>query len=101
MHVAMWTCRDIVYALSQVARLQSEPSAHNWTLAKRILRYLHGTRERGLTFSPANDAAAANVVRGYVDTSWGEDLSTRSSSGYGPSVHSRIPELRRGCQQVI
>ena len=83
LYVAMWTRPDIAFAVSQVARFQADPSTYHWTLAKHILRYLHGTRDRGLTFSPASDAAAANVVRGYVDASWGEDLSTRKSqSGY-------------------
>jgi len=83
LYVAMWTRPDIAFAVSQVARFQADPSAYHWTLAKHVLRYLHGTRERGLTFSAASDAGAANVVRGYVDASWGEDLSTRKSqSGY-------------------
>jgi hypothetical protein len=38
LYVAMWTRPDIVFAVSQVARFQSDPSAHHWTLAKHILR---------------------------------------------------------------
>ena len=78
----MWTRPDIAFAVSQVARFQSDPSVYHWDLAKNILRYLKGTRARGLTFSPGAHGDAG-VVRGYVDASWGEDPSTRKSqSGY-------------------
>ena len=73
----MWTRPDIAFAVSQVARFQGDPSVYHWTLAKHILRYLRGTRDRGLTYSPGT--GAAGVVRGYVDASWGEDPSTRKS----------------------
>ena len=82
LYVAMWTRPDIAFAVSQVARFQSDPSVYHWDLAKNILRYLKGTRARGLTFSPGAHGDAG-VVRGYVDASWGEDPSTRKSqSGY-------------------
>ena len=81
LYVAMWTRPDIAFAVSQVARFQSDPSVYHWTLAKHILRYLRGTRERGLIYSPGD--GDAGVVRGYVDASWGEDSSTRKSqTGY-------------------
>ena len=81
LYVAMWTRPDVAFAVSQVARFQSDPSVYHWTLAKHILRYLQGTRNRGLTFSPGD--GDAGVVRGYVDASWGEDPSTRKSqSGF-------------------
>ena len=39
LYVAMWTRPDIAFAVSQVARFQSDPSVYHWTLAKHILRY--------------------------------------------------------------
>ena len=82
LYVAMWTRPDIAFAVSQVARFQSDPSVYHWDLAKNILRYLKGTRARGLTFSPGAHGDAS-VVCGYVDASWGEDpLTRKSQSGY-------------------
>ncbi len=81
LYVAMWTRPDIAFAVSQIARFQSDPTEHHWQCAKHILRYLKGTRQYGLTFSASQHAPP--VLRGYVDASWGEDLSTRKSqSGY-------------------
>jgi hypothetical protein len=80
LYVATWTRPDIAFAVSQVARFQTDPSVYHWDLAKHILRYLRGTRELGLTFAPGSAVA---TVRGDVDASWGEDPSTRKSqSGY-------------------
>ena len=82
LYVAMWTRPDIAFAVSQIARFQSKPSVHHWECAKRILRYLKGTRQLGLTYS-TGVTGQQPVLRGYVDASWGEDLDTRrSQSGY-------------------
>ena len=35
----MWTRPDIAFAVSQVARFQSDPSVYHWALAK-LLEYL-------------------------------------------------------------
>ena len=67
LYVAMWTRPDIAFAVSQVSRWQSDPSTYHWDLAKSILRYLKGTRTRGLTFSPgAGDAGVGVGVGGIV-----------------------------------
>lgn len=82
LYVAMWTRPDIAFAVSQVARFQAKPGRHHWECAKRILRYLKGTRTTGLTYS-ASGSSRPPVLQGYVDASWGEDLDTRrSQTGY-------------------
>lgn len=43
------TRTDIVYAVSQLSRLNSVWSVHHWTAAKHILRYLKGTQDFGIT----------------------------------------------------
>lgn len=81
LYVAMWTRPDIAFAVSQVARHQQQPTQHHWQCAKHILRYLKGTREVGLTYSAKSPTSLS--LRGYVDASYGEDLSTRrSQTGY-------------------
>jgi len=100
LYVAMWTRPDIAFAVSQVSRWQSDPSMYHWDLAKSILRYLKGTRTRGLTFSPG--AGDAGVVRGYVDASWGEDSSTRKSqSGFVFTLGSAAISWKSKLQQTV
>ena len=83
LYVGMWTRPDISFAVSQVARFQQDPTENHWHAAKHILRYLKGTRDLGLTFSSPKGDAQGELLRGYVDASWGEDPSTRKSqSGF-------------------
>jgi len=83
LYVSTWTRPDIAFAVSQVARFQSQPTVAHWYAAKCILRYLHGTRDLGLTYSASEGA----LPRGYVDASWGEDPDTRrSQSGYALTI---------------
>ncbi len=80
LYVAMWTRPDIAFAVSQVARFQQNPSNNHWMYAKHILRYLKGTRTLGLSYAATGTPL---VLRGFVDASYAEDLSTRrSQTGY-------------------
>ena len=51
-------CRpDISYAVQKVAQFADKPTGNAVTAAKRILRYLSGTRERGVEYTPENEKA--------------------------------------------
>jgi hypothetical protein len=86
----------MAFAVTQLARHQERPTMRHWEAAKRCLRYLKATRDKGLTFSATPNPAVADATRdvganiispttlhGYVDASWAEDLDTRrSQTGY-------------------
>jgi hypothetical protein len=46
---------DIAFAVHQVARFSHEPKHSHEVAVKRIVRYLKGTRNRGLVFRPRDD----------------------------------------------
>ena len=46
---------DIAFAVHQVARFSHEPKRSHEVAVKRIVRYLKGTRNRGLVFRPRDD----------------------------------------------
>ena len=70
---------DISYATSVVSSFSSNPGEVHWTAAKRIIRYLKGTKHMRLTYDKANEGS----FRGFTDVDWGNDPDTRRSvTGY-------------------
>lgn len=56
-----------------------DPGEAHWIAAKRILRYLEGTKTWKLTYAKNT----ADQLQAYTDADWGNDVDTRrSTSGY-------------------
>ena len=70
---------DIMYAVNLVARFMHQPHESHWRIAKRILRYVSGTKFYGLFYDAYNDS---NLVA-YIDADWEGSLDDqKSTSGY-------------------
>ena len=68
-----------MFAVSLVARFMHKPHESHWRAAKRILRYVSGTKFYGLFYTSADDS---NVVA-YTNAYWEKSLDDRkSTSGY-------------------
>jgi hypothetical protein len=59
--LAVVTRPDITYAVSRLASVTNRPSEEAWTAIKRLLRYLRGTVEKGLTYG------GSEPLQGYSD----------------------------------
>ena len=85
--LSLGTRPDITYAVSQVAKFSDNPGQVHWKAVKRILRYLHSTRNMGLIFrnlSPTSKhifphAITSLIPTGFVDADYARDISTRRS----------------------
>jgi hypothetical protein len=79
LYVANSTRPDIAQAVNHAARFVSKPSQQDVVAVKRILRYLKGTVNHGITFKQAKDF----TVTGYADADFANDykLDARSTSG--------------------
>lgn len=78
MYIANGTRPDICYAVNMLAQVAANPGRIHWEAAKRVVRYLKGTRNVGLTWG----GSGADLV-GYTDASHAtEDLGWKSMSGY-------------------
>ncbi|GJZ03816.1 hypothetical protein Tco_0537091 [Tanacetum coccineum] len=67
--------------LRQLGRFQSNPGLHHWKAAKKVLRYLQGTKEYKLTYTRSDNLE----VIGYSDSDFAKCTDTsRSTSGYMP-----------------
>ena len=79
MWLANYTRPDITYSVNFLARFQANPSEEHWIMLKRIMRYLNGTRNSGLTF----DQQSPTILDAFVDSAFLDDPKTkRSTSGY-------------------
>eukprot|EP00286_Rhodomonas_abbreviata_P024045 CAMPEP_0181303724 /NCGR_PEP_ID=MMETSP1101-20121128/8723_1 /TAXON_ID=46948 /ORGANISM="Rhodomonas abbreviata, Strain Caron Lab Isolate" /LENGTH=131 /DNA_ID=CAMNT_0023409341 /DNA_START=50 /DNA_END=441 /DNA_ORIENTATION=- len=83
MYLACFTRPDIAYAINQCAKYMSNPGPTHVAAAKRILKYLQGTKSKGLTYTRTSDPSQANVLTSYADSDHaGDPDSRRSVTGY-------------------
>ncbi|KAK2352556.1 putative mitochondrial protein [Trifolium repens] len=73
---------DINYAVGSVSRFMSKPKTSHLIAAKRILRYLKGTKDYGLAFPTSNNNSQIEL-EGFSDSDWcGDKDDRRSTLGY-------------------
>ena len=73
--IASHTRPDIAYATSFLARYSSAPTKAAWQQAQRIVRYLAGTRDLGITLHGSNMVC-------YCDANWSGVDNDYSTTGY-------------------
>ncbi|XP_062538749.1 uncharacterized protein LOC134207025 [Armigeres subalbatus] len=79
MYLAQCTRPDILYAVNQLSRYNSNPGMQHWIAVKTLFRYLRGTSSFKLVYR--NDGG--NDINGYSDADWAADVDDRkSTSGY-------------------
>lgn len=78
MYLMMGTRPDIAFAVSALSRYMANPTTAHINAARRVFRYLQGTRDFVLTYR-----GDMKSLVGYTDADWAGDLATRrSTSGY-------------------
>ena len=70
---------DISFAVNQLARFLSAPGPSHVSAAHRVLRYLAGSRNIGISYIRTNDTTKANVLTAYTDASFADDPEDRRS----------------------
>ena len=69
---------SIAHAVSKLSQYSARPDNTHWTALKRVLRYLKGTKELGITY-----ASGSLVLTGWTDSDWAGDLDdSKSTAGY-------------------
>ncbi|GBN59582.1 Retrovirus-related Pol polyprotein from transposon TNT 1-94 [Araneus ventricosus] len=74
MYLAICTRPDICHTVSYLSQFNENAGMPHWTAAKRVLKYLKGTKNRGLTFRPTK-----KPLVGYADADWASDITDRKS----------------------
>lgn len=75
MYPMVQTRADICFAVTILSRFNQNPNAKHYSAAKRVLRYLKGTLDYGITYGIDDD------LIGYTDADWAADEETRRSVG--------------------
>eukprot|EP00961_Rhodomonas_salina_P239683 3237660-Rhodomonas_salina.2 len=79
---------DLAFAYAELSKFVQCPGAAHLKAAERVLQYLCGTYELGLTYGVA-DPNLTHVLRGWVDSDYVSDPDTRKSvTGYVLSLNS-------------
>ena len=76
MYAAVGTRPEIAYIVNQLSQFLEAPSKEHWIAAKRVLRYLKGSLDVGITYSASEDP---NQLIAYSDASWASEIETRKS----------------------
>jgi ribonuclease HI len=73
---------DIAYVVGVLCRFSSKPTQVHLTAAKHVLRYLAGTTNYALRFTPGNskDPNTDSPIVAFTDASWANDLVDRKST---------------------
>ena len=80
LYLSTKTRPDIAFTVRSAAWFCASPTKEHWTVVKRILRYLNGTRQFGLLYK-AN--TSSDEIEGFSDSDWAGDVGDRrSTSGY-------------------
>ena len=80
MYLSTCTRPDISYAVRELARFMSNYSEKHFEAAKHLLRYLQGTRSRGLVYG--NTPSTYPIFRAFADSDWAMSEGRRSVSGF-------------------
>jgi len=101
LYLACWTRPDISFAVSELSRFVADPGQTHMQAAKRVLRYLRGTKDLGLKYTrPAGNLL--NRLCGYVDSDWAGCLDTRkSTTGYVLLLNGAVVSWKSKRQNVV
>jgi hypothetical protein len=80
MYLTTSTRPDVAFALSQLSRFVARPSAKHVGTVKRVLRYLAGTIDYGITYTRQQKASAAVELQGFCDSDWANNPEQRKST---------------------
>eukprot|EP00253_Pinus_taeda_P019682 PITA_19682 len=67
---------DIMHAVSLISRFMERPKETHWQAAKRILRYVNGTKGFGTLYS----SSESFMLTGYTDSDWAGSVDDRKST---------------------
>lgn len=80
LYLAISTRPDIAFAVHQLSRHMVSPHRRHDKAADRVLRYLAGTQNKGLTFGRAGPQPGGGVeISAYADADWGSNRTDRKS----------------------
>ena len=78
MYAMLCTMPDLAYTISEISQFSNSPNETNYAVTKRVLRYLKGTFDVGITFS----GSLGLGLKLYCDTDWADGEDRKSIGAY-------------------
>lgn len=83
MYLVTGTRPDLMFVVGQLSRFVEHPTEQHFGALKRVMRYLLGTVEKGITFEKRGSLDIGLHLQGHSDSDWANDVDTRkSTTGY-------------------
>jgi hypothetical protein len=102
MYDMVCTRLDIAHAVLVLSRYMSKLGKDNWTVVKRVFRYLRGTTNHVICYQGRVGPDKVLDVHGCVDADWAGDLDHRRyTSGYVFSLFGGVISWMRKKQVVV
>ena len=76
MYAQVCTRPDLAFAVGMLGRYQTNPGMEHWKAAKKVLRYLQGTKDYMLTYKRSNNLK----VIGYSDSDFSGCVESKKST---------------------
>ncbi|CAH2083338.1 unnamed protein product [Euphydryas editha] len=96
MYLADLTRPDIAYSVGYLSQFNNCHNSEHWYYAKRVLRYLKGSKNVGLKYCKDGNVD----IQGYVDSDWGSAKKLSAN----PMFHNRTKHIDiryHYCREVI
>ena len=77
--VARCTKPDIALTVHKTTRQTHQPRLHDWNLAKRVARYLKGTKTIKINMKPRDVRCSSTKLESFSDADFAADKSDRKS----------------------
>jgi hypothetical protein len=72
MYAMFFTRLGIAHAVGVLSRYMSTPKKENWTIFKRVFRYLCGTKDYAICYQGKPEGDSGKLyVHGFFDSNWG------------------------------
>jgi Reverse transcriptase (RNA-dependent DNA polymerase) len=83
MFAMLCTRPDIAFSVAILSKFAQNPTPIHEAGVQRVLRYLHGTNARGITYTGTTPVSEEPQLTGYCDSDWAADRDDRKSiTGY-------------------
>ena len=104
LYAAITTRPDIAYSVNCLSRFLQNPGEKHYTAAKRVLRYLKGTHEQGLTYSSTGLGGHTKKIEitAFADSDLAANTDTRvSTTGYCIKVAGNTVAWKSKAQHTV